>query len=320
MQTLKEYQSLHDRIDKLYELIELRGKEEGLSKSEIEESCNALCTKAPILNSRIHYALLCKRTPYTPTIKKLYHAYTANTDEYQEWMHNRKNGAIYLLCKETKRDKMYFGFDVFSALSSNIVRYFLELCEQAFKIAFLNDYSWETSLSPEIQSEAARYVSEYKIIDIAGYEPYGKELRIFVQYLGQIFNKLHTAEDNTLGEPEPNHFYTKDLSLPDASKSLIASAIMWNVLQEGEANKKKQSKLSPETVDYYLNKIYVPYFGISYRNQRKILVSVEILEKLFSGDERIAKEGFKQYFKLETKASDSGQLTLFDMGTEDTDD
>ncbi len=308
-------------IEKLHKLIITRGQEEGYTTQEVEEFCKKLCDEAPILNSRMHYALLCKKTHYTPTLKELYNSYTSNDAKYNDWIHNRKNGVIYLLCKETKREKMYFGFDVFSALSSNIVRYFLELCEQAFKIAFLNDYDWNTQISPEMQTEAAKYVSEYKIVDIAGYEPYGKQLRIFVQYLGQIFYKLHTTEDNTLGEPEPNHFNTKDLSLPDLSKKIISSAIMWNVLQEGETTKKKQSKLSPETVDYYLNKIYVPYFGISYRNQRKIFISVEILQDLLAGDEESAKSGFKKFFKAESISdTDSAQITLFNMGREDNDD
>lgn len=305
-------------IEKLRKLIKIRAQEEGCTEEETEEYCRALSDEAPILNSRMHYALLCKKTQYTPTLKDLYSSFTINDERYRDWMHNRKNGVVYLLCKETKREKMYFGFDVFSALSSNIVRYFLELCEQTFKIAFLNDYDWNAQIPPETQTEAARYVSEYKIVDIAGYEPYGKELRIFVQYLGQIFNKLHTAEDNTLGEPEPNHFNTKDLSLQDSTKRIIASAIMWNVLQEGETTKKKQSTLSPETVDYYLNKIYVPYFGISYRNQRKIFISVEILQDLFAGNEESAKRGFKAFFNTDSASNtDVTQLTLFNMEMED---
>lgn len=308
-------------IEKLRKLIEARAQEEGCSKQDADEYCKILCDEAPILNSRMHYALLCKKTHYTPTLKELYDSYTNTDERYSDWLHNRKNGVIYLLCKETKREKMYFGFDVFSALSSNIVRYFLELCEQSFKIAFLNDYDWNSQISPETQTEAARYVSEYKIVDIAGYEPYGKELRIFVQYLGQIFYKLHTAEDNTLGEPEPNHFNTKDLSLSDSSKKIIASAIMWNVLQEGETTKKKQSKLSPETIDYYLNKIYVPYFGISYRNQRKIFISVEILQDLFAGNEESANYGFRKFFKTDSTSDvDATQLTLFNMGMDDNND
>lgn len=296
---------------KLKELIIQLGDQEGLSHDELENYVRVLCDDAPILNSRLHYALLCKKTYYTPSIKDLFDCYTNNNARYNDWMHNRKNGVIFLLCKEAKKEKMYFGFDAFTALSSNIVRYFLELCEHTFKIAFLDGYSWEGAISPETQSEAAQYVSEYKVVDIAGYEPYGRELRIFTQYLGQIFYKLHTAEDNTLGEPEPNHFNTKDLSLSLRTKQLISSAILWTVLQEGEATKRKQSKLSPETVDYYLNKIYVPYFGISYRNQRKITIAVDILEQLFSGEEKLAKIGFQRFFKSYDSVSPD-QMTLFD--------
>lgn len=309
-------------IEKLRKLIYSRGREEGCSREEIEVFCKALCDEAPVLNSRLHYALLCKKTHYTPNIKELYNSYTTSNERYSDWMHNRKYGVIYLLCKEVKREKMYFGFDVFSALSSNIVRYFLELCEQCFRIAFLNGYSWDTPgcISPENQTEAARYVSEYKIVDIARYEPFGKELRIFVQYLGQLFHRLHTFEENTLGEPEPNHFNTKDLSLSDSSRNIIASAVMWNVLQEGETTKKKRSKLSPETVDYYLNKIYVPYFGISYRNQRKIFLSVEILEELFSGKEDKASQGFNKFLKAYLTSDGTDQMSLFNFESEDTDD
>lgn len=299
---------------KLKETIEVLCRDEGLTSEQTDDYVATLCTNAPLLNSRVHYALICKKTQYTPKISELYQAYTSNNDRYREWLHNRKFAALFLLCREVKKDKMYYGFDVYSILSSNIVRYFLELCEHAFQMSFLNDYNWNGPLSPEIQTVAAQYVSEYKIVDIAAYEPHGHALRVFIQYLGKIFYKLHTGEDNTLGEPEPNHFNTKDLSLTEYTRSLIASAVMWNVLQEGEATKKKQSVLSPETVDYYMNKIYVPYFGISYRNQRKISIEVELLEQLFSGDEAEAKKAMKKFFKEDKDDTDnvSGQLSLFD--------
>lgn len=296
---------------KLKKLIIELAEQEGIESHFAQEYCRVLCDEAPLLNSRLHYALLCKKTYYTPSVKELYEAYTNLSSRYNDWMHNRKNGVVFLLCKEAKKEKMYFGFDAFTALSSNIVRYFLELCEHTFKLAFLDGYVWGEPISPEKQSEAAQYVSEYKVLDIAGYEPYGRELRIFTQYLGQMFYRLHTGEDNSLGEPEPNHFNTKDLSISDRIRKLISSSIMWTVLQEGEATKRKQSKLSPETVDYYLNKIYVPYFGISYRNQRKITIDEEILEDLFSGDEQKAKKGLDKYFKCHDSVSPD-QMTLFE--------
>ncbi len=299
----------------LRKLINEYGKEENLSYDCIQECCTLLCDDTPLINSRLHYSLLCKHTAYTPTISMLKDAYLNKSDKYKDWMHNRKFGLIFMLCKEFKKDKLYYGFDVFSALSSNIVRYFLELCEQAFTIAFLDDYQWDIALSCETQTEAAKYVSEYKIVDIAGYEPYGKQLRIFIQVLGQIFYKLHTTDLNTLGEPEPNHFSTNDLSMPINAKKLISSAVMWNVLLEGEPTKRKSSKLSPETIDYYINKIYVPYFGISYRNQRKIQIDVNTLIQLLSGDESIAKQGFHSFFQKEGDLfmeNSENQLSLFE--------
>lgn len=313
-----EIQHLNSKshLDKLKKRITEMGKEENMSAKQIDDCITVLCDESDLISSRLHYALICKKTKYTPKLTELYDAYTKQSQRYLDWVHNRKNGVVYLLCKESKREKMYYGFDVYVALSSNIVRYFLELCEHAFTVAFFNDFAWNSTISPEIQTEAARYVSEYKIVDIAGYEPYGKRLRIFIQYLGKIFYKLHTEENTTLGEPEPNHFNTKDLSLSDDDKALISSAIMWNVLQEGEPTKRKNSKLSPETVDYYINKIYTPYFGISFRNQRKILLDVDILELLLSGNEENAKKGFLNFFRLSEIKDEvdeqAYQVSLFD--------
>ncbi len=299
-------------LKELRKIIIRNAKEEGNDESQISEYVKALCEDAPLLNSRMHLALLCKKTAYTPKIQELYDEYVSNSNRYKEWIHSRKNGVIYLLCKEFKRKKMYYGFDVYCALSSNIVRYFLELCERAFTNAFLNGFKWDRTISFDEQGDAARYVSEYKIYDIACYEPYGNKLRIFIEYLGKIFNYLHVMNNNSLGEPEPNHFNTKNLSLSEDTKKMINSAVMWNVLQEGEPTKRKKSISSPETVDYYLNKIYVPYFGISYRNQRKISLTPEVLEKLLSGDEPMANEGYKLFFKDQTNADDNNQMSLFD--------
>ena len=93
-------------------------------------------------------------------------------------------------------------------LSSGIVRYFLELCEQAFNFAIMNGFGWEqpSPLSPEIQTKAARFVSRYKVEETSSFPLYGSNLRIFIQCLGQIFKELHRNERLTLGEPEPNHF------------------------------------------------------------------------------------------------------------------
>lgn len=242
-------------------------------------------------------------------------------DKYKkaDWEHNRKFGIVFMLAKDYSKGKMYYGFDVYAALSSGIVRYFLELCEQAFRMELIEDYQWDRVISPERQTQAAKYVSEYKVADINGYEPVGKELRIFVQYLGQIFKQLHIADNITQGEPEPNHFHTNDLALNATLEKLLSYAIMWNVLQTDEPTKKKQPSRSVETVDYHLNKIYVPYFEISYRDIRKIFLPIDILEQLLSGNVDMAKEASNKYLKSKNKSNNViaenkekyEQLTLF---------
>lgn len=308
---LEDCSNVLDFKELLVEKIHVKALEENLSEDMEKQYIKVLCTDASVLSARLHLTLLYKNNVYTPSLKTLHDAYISNSDKYKDWLHNRKNGIIFLLCKECKKEKMYFGFDAYAALSSGIVRYFLELCEQAFDFAFLDDYSWNSQISPQTQTEAAKHVSEYKVRDILRYEPNGKKMRIFVQFLGQIFNKIHT-DNGTLGEPEPNHFSTKDLSMSDEVRDNIKNATMWNVLQIYEATKRKDSKLSPETVDYYLNKIYVPYFGISYRNQRKIVLSSDLLSDLFSGDTVRAKAAFNKYFRVENK--DFGQVSFEQLG------
>ena len=107
-------------------IIQAIGAEERAHEQQITEYMSALCDNAPILNARLHYALLCTKTLHAPSLSELMDAYQSNSKRYQDWMHNRKIGILFLLAKECKREKMYFGFDVFAALSANVVRYFLE--------------------------------------------------------------------------------------------------------------------------------------------------------------------------------------------------
>jgi len=318
---LYEKSEKRDRLKYLNELeeeIRIRGKDENLPEKFVDQCVKELCYELPLVNSKLHYLLLKGRTKYSPKLKELHTEYIDKSKRYDDWMHNRKLGIVFLLAKDFRKKKMYYGFDVFSALSSNIVRYFLELCEQTFRDAFLHDYKWKEQISTKIQSDAAYYVSQYKVTDIIGYEPYGKNLRIFTQHLGKIFNELHTSDNTTLGEPEPNHFYTKDLDIPEKLEAILYSAIMWNVLQVSPSTKKKQAFRSAETVDYHLNKVYAPYFGISYRTKRKIKLDVELLELLLEGNSEAAEGAVKKFLKSCAEAESDedqpieGQMVLFE--------
>ena len=213
----------------------------------------------------------------------------------RQWLHTTKTGIVFLLAKESGLEKWYYGFDTYVMLSSGIVRYFLELCEQAFNFAIMNGFGWEqpSPLSPEIQTKAARFVSRYKVEETSSFPLYGSNLRIFIQCLGQIFKELHRNERLTLGEPEPNHFTMDALDSLD-HRDVLDCAITCSALQELPQTKGKEA-LNTHVLDYHLNKIYTPYFEISYFKKRKIVFTNSQISDLLSGDKSKAEQVTKAY-------------------------
>ena len=95
-------------------------------------------------------------------------------------------------------------------------------------------------------------------------------------------------------------------------------ALLYNVLQEGEPTKMKRREGSSETVDYYLNKIYSPHFGISYRDIRKIHLAHELLELLLNGKEKDAIKARNQYFsKQKMEDFNPSQISILDLTSEE---
>jgi len=280
-----------------------------------------LADNASPLHARLHLCLLLRSSKYKPSVLKLAEEYKkyleGKSTQYSDWMHNTKYGLVFLLAKEYDAQKQYYGFDVFMMLSNGVIRYFLELCEQAFDFAMDSGFNWDEpcEISPEDQTKAARYVSRYKIKDIDGYEPFGRVLRIFVHQIGNLFRELHRNPDTTLGEPEPNHFSLNGFTIDEKTKLVLDSAVMWGVLQERTPTKEKDVARPVEIFDYHLNRIYCPFYEISYRKKRKITFSSEQFNKLMSGSEDLSKSAVREI--LSQKKGDKSrnlveQLSIFD--------
>lgn len=303
--TVEEVARFDKRNFKFKKELEKIIREQCQDESKKENLVKTLCTDAPALNARLHMALLLRAQHYKPSLEQLYNGYVnyekGNTNvndakKYQEWLHNAKNGLIFLLLKDLGIMKWYYGFDAFAALSSGVVRCFLELCEQTFNIAMMEGFSWEAPrpISCEIQTRAARYVSQNKVNEISSYPICGKKLRIFVQCFGEICRDLHRNDLNTLGEPEVNHFTTESLQLSKSVENDLNDAVTWMVLQKLPQTKSKET-FRTDILDYHLNKIYTPYFEISYNKKRKIKLNIQELEKMFSGDISIANKASKAF-------------------------
>ncbi|MDQ3190364.1 MAG: hypothetical protein M3Q58_02095, partial [Bacteroidota bacterium] len=234
--------------------------------------------------------------------------------KYVDWVHNNKNGLIYLMVKEIRgSEKEYYGFNTYKSLSSGIIRYFLELCESAFKQANRKGFNFNSPrvISAEEQTKAAYYVSSYKINDIDTFTPYGNRLKLFTLIMGKIFDKLH--RDRKSSEPERNHFGTEFEKLSDDSKKFLQSALLYSVFQKTDETKDKSSAIDSNSFEFHLNHIYSPYFQISPRRIRKLIIPYKSLEILINKDVTEAESEANKISKVKTGSSDHLlQIRLFD--------
>lgn len=258
-----------------------------------------LGTEAPLPNARLHVCLLLRRAQFRPKVAALAEEFEkwridrASSKRYSDWWHNTKVALAFLMAHECRQPKRYSGMDVYAMLSSGIIRYFIELCEQAFDFAHEKGFSWSKPrpLTHDEQTKAARFVSKYKVNDLQRL-PSGARLRQLTMSLGTIFQELHRHHNSTLGEPERNHFSIAADELSSESsglRDLLSAAMLWAVLQQhGPASTKdKDAEKKADAVDFHLNHIYCPYFEISYRQKRKIELSVAQVSAL-SGLEPMA--------------------------------
>lgn len=261
---------------------------------------NELINSSPIL-MRMHLALLLRKNKNIVPAKELVEQKKMDSDKYKEWIHNTETASIYLLCNELKIEKKYHGYDVYLALSSGVIRSFLELAEFAFDYAFNNaenpfSFNKPRPFTIEEQTQAVYFVSNFKVKEIDSYEPYGYKLRDFTRALGRVFNAIQTNPNATLGEVEQNHFETKVNELKKSNaeaEALLRYAIRYKILEEDKPTKTKSEEIL-EFTDYHLNHIYCPAFKISHLRKRKIPISHLDLAKLFCGTHKELEEAVKK--------------------------
>lgn len=237
----------------------------------------------PIL-IRLNLVLLARGHKPEDLLKEFINYEKGNESKYKDWLHNNKNGVLFLIAREYKKDKSYSGFNTYKSLSSGITRYFIELCESAFNIAYRNGFDFVNprAITPSEQTLAAQNVSNYKLTDIETFTPYSLRMRRFVVLLGKIFQALHY--DERLSEPERNHFTTQTEKLSPEAINFINSAILYSVIQKRNETKDKSNAIDSNIVEFHLNHIYAPYFKISARRIRSLKINYKDLEVLISGD------------------------------------
>lgn len=250
-----------------------------------------LYSSTDLLMLRLQIVLLDRQNNTGHLVEEYKKYMHGGVSKYKDWFHNNKMGLVYLLCKEYNKEKLYYGFITYKLLSSGIIRFFIELCESAFKQASRNGFTFEDPrpLTAEEQTQSANHVSQYKVNDIETYTPYSNYLKRFVILLGNVFERLH--RDKKLSEPERNHFNTDYDKLAPESQSFLKNAELYSVLQvRGETKDKSPSFVDSINNEFHLNHIYAPYFKISPRKIRSLKIEPTNLDTLINGDSQKAND------------------------------
>ncbi|MCL9807457.1 hypothetical protein NAT51_18160 [Flavobacterium amniphilum] len=279
-----------------YELSNINGNITNVIQSKLKARIGASDEAQILLDSndplllRLHIVLLDRNNNIEILVDEYKKYLKGQKSKYKDWIHNNRNGLIYLIAKESSKDKLYYGFTTYKLLSSGIIRFFIELCESAFKQASRNGFTFSNprKLTAEEQTQAADHVSHYKVNDIETYTPYSNFLKRFVILLGNVFERFH--RDKKLSEPEKNHFSTDYDKLTLESQSFLKNAELYSVLQVRDETKDKSHSIDSNNIEYHLNHIYAPYFQISPRKIRSLKIDANNLDTLINGESQKANE------------------------------
>ncbi len=275
------------------------------------------CPSKPIiekLNMLLYY-----RGKSPQKIKKMCEEYLSGKNEQYTHLYSKNalNLLFQLYSDYPPNEKKYVGIDVFIHLSSGIVRFAVELCNQALTVAYNFEYEpgRGNPVDNRYQDIGAKKHAELQYSEITGIpKNLGLRVQDFVTEIGTIFRKLHL--NRYLVEPEPTHFETCYSEVEeDEAKKVFDEALSYSCLQKKPPMAPKDSYETKKD-DFLINRVFAPYFKISYRVRGRTYISASQISSLITGDIEKKKKTRKEIIKKNTKKKkiDIGiQPTFFDM-------
>lgn len=228
----------------------------------------------------------------------------------KDWYHNYHRGALHWLCSLYKRDKRYAGFDQIVGIAGNNTRVALDLCYAIIE-AWLASDEQTLPIAVDIQNTAIHKQSETYFRALRERHNGDEDYYRFVQRLGRLFEIIHKGPRQ--GEPEINHFIIEGELDPESEKSLNQCR-KEAVLRWLQGNKQK-SKADHQRDAWQLHPRYTPYFDISWRRKKMLVLSAKELAILFKGSEtewrKVVNRIDRQYCQLNLLPSHQ-QKSIFD--------
>jgi hypothetical protein len=192
----------------------------------------------------------------------------------RDYVDKYKLALLFLLTYLYKSRKLYYGFNIYSFISSGIPRNFINLCKTAFLKTYFErgheGFDRTKSIPEWIQDAAAKSEAEVEMKNTLSLPKYAREISSLARNLGRRFVEYHN--DPWLRYPETNTFSVG--SLENRHQEILSVALMWSVVQ-----KKLRSQASgpgrPLADIYNLNRLLSPFFNISYRTRGGVLEKID---------------------------------------------
>jgi len=218
------------------------------------------------------------------SFKEIYFEFFNKSNKYNNWNHNYKVNALYIILDECGNRKKFGGFDIILKLANYTARMILSILNYAFE-----EYDFSNGCNKMIgvdkQNKAILKVAKLKFNQIEYIPVHGYEVKNFINALGNLFKKL--ILDKRAKKFEVNNFtisasgdiaveYSKHIS------DILKDAVIWGILLETNSNKMKNPlDYTYDSKDYILHPIYAVYFNISYRTKQKCYLKDDIIIKMF---------------------------------------
>lgn len=246
---------------------------------------------------------------------------TTLTDEIEGWLsdnsaskdrfNNHFHASLFAI-RNGKRGirKYYSGWDVYLALCEGNIRYFLELVHSALLLHVEEGGQPFSPISAEVQTRAAQAVGRKNLSELEGLSVDGARLTKLLLSLGRVFGVL--AESPAGHTPEANQFHLREEQMSDSdgkAMDLLKHSVMHLALVR-YAGSKLLDERDTKAYDYMIHPIFAPFFVISHRKKRKILLSTANLLNLVDKP----REGIEAVLKLNYRDSEADlpdQMQLF---------
>jgi hypothetical protein len=195
---------------------------------------------------------------------------------------NYKYALLFTLRKHVRGiNKYYAGWDVFTQLAANNIRYLLELVEKSIVLHLHENGDLSEPISPNLQTLTAQNVGRNYLTELEGLSVHGAQLTKLLLGLGRVFQVM--ARDAIGHAPEVNQFHLTDpvdsnlSAYVDAAQvedveRLLTSAVMHLALIRSTGNKLGDAA-DTKDYDYMVHPIYSAFFVFSHRKKRKMLLS-----------------------------------------------